>query len=101
MDVKIPADMFQVDKAKAVGAKAVVSIRDLLVLLGATDQQLKDCDERAEILAREPWRRDSLRFIPCGEPMLDETGKVWQGGFSEGEIDWSGTRFEKKDSVNE
>jgi len=89
--LQIPADMIDHEAAEKIGCKAVVSIRDLLVLLGASDEVLRDCDERDEILAREPWRRDGLKFRPVGDPLPDGT----RLGFTEGEIDWSGTRFEK------
>jgi hypothetical protein len=88
--VKIPADMNRPEIAAEMGAKAVVSIRDMLVLLGAPDQDLRDFDERDEILAREPWR-NKTRFVPMGNPMPNGM----RVGFMEGEIDWTGTRFEE------
>lgn len=88
-ELHIPADMNLADKAQAMGAKAVVSIRDFMVLLGASDQELRDFDERNEILARDPWRKDGLWFEVVGT--LPDGMKA---GFQRGEIDWSGTRFD-------
>lgn len=70
--------------AAELGASAVISMRDMLVLLGATDDELRNYDERREILYREPWR-DRTRFVP-----LRPGSTV---GSLEGDIDWSGTRF--------
>lgn len=88
--VSIPADMLRPELNEQFGCEAVVSIRDMMICLGATDEQLRDMDERDEILEREPWRKDGLGFqvtatMPNG----------MQLGFSTGEIDWSGTRFAK------
>jgi len=90
MSLKIPEDMIDKERTAAAGAAAVVSIRDMLVLLGASDQELKDSDDRAEILAREPWRKDGLWFESLGS---FENGV--EHGFMRGQIDWSGTRFAK------
>ncbi len=89
--MNLPADMNDAGAAKRLNAKAVVSIRDLLVLLGASDQELQDCDDRAEILAREPWRRDELKWRELGK-----TDGGISVGVVDGSVDWSGTRFEGK-----
>jgi hypothetical protein len=83
----IPADMID-HEASAKAGCTVVSIRDMLVALGASDQQLRDHDERQEILEREPWRKDGLKWVPVGKPL-----NGMQGGYMDGKIDWSGTRF--------
>ena len=86
--MNIPADMNRADMAEAIGARAVVSIRDMLILLGATDEQLRDHDEQLEILNREPWRRKT-RYVEMGRR---PDGMTY--GYFKGEIDWTGTRFE-------
>jgi len=91
--MNIPADMNLPDLAEACHAKAAVSFRDMLILLGASDQALRDCDEMGEILEREPWRRDGVRFVEIGR-----TPGGMQFGIMEGEVDWSGTRFVKAPS---
>jgi hypothetical protein len=87
--MNIPQDMI-VEQTKQGGT--VVSIRDLLVLLGASEEKLRDMDEQDEILAREPWRRDTCLFIPL---LGSEVILGWKCGHSEGGIDWRGTRFHK------
>lgn len=86
--ISIPDDMNNAELAKSTGAEAVVSIRDFMVLLCASDQVLSDYDERKEILEREPWRQDGQWFEVVGEL------NGMKCGFTRGEIDWSGTRFE-------
>jgi hypothetical protein len=86
----IPADMIDREASAKAGC-TVVSIRDMLVALGATDEQLRDHDERQEILEREPWRRDGLKRILCGKPV-----NGMQLFYMTGEIDWSGTRFDTR-----
>lgn len=90
IEMIIPEDMNDSHKAEQLGAQAVVSIRDMMILLGASDEQLRDCDERKAILEREPWRKDGLWFEAIGE--MPDGSKV---GFQRGEIDWSGTRFDR------
>jgi hypothetical protein len=91
----IPADMNDRNAAAKIGAKAVVSIRDMLVLLGMPDDELAASDERREILAEEPWRRDGIKFVPIG------TGpNGLRLGYMTGEVDWSGTRFDHKASAD-
>ncbi len=88
--IRIPADMIDTERSEKAGCK-IVSIRDMMILLGVSDEKLRDMDERDEILAREPWRKDSVKFVPCGE-----MGNGWKYGTMVGEIDWTGTRFEGK-----
>lgn len=80
--------------AREIGAAAVCSIRDLIIALGASDKEIRDMDERDEILKREPWRRDSVRFVQTGT-----LPNGWKIGYSEGSINWSGTRFENDDQT--
>ena len=87
--LQLPADILDADLAKKTGAKAACSIRDLLIVLGISDEELGEMDEKDEILAREPWRRDSLKFVADTE--LQGGMRI---GHMEGAIDWSGTKFE-------
>ena len=86
--IHILADMIDQEATKRMGARAVVSMRDFMIACGATDEQLRDSDERMEILKREPWRKDRLRWVECGKL---KSGLTLQ--YCEGKIDWSGTRF--------
>lgn len=83
-ELRIPADMNDYEMARKLGAKAVVSIRDMMLLLGASDEQLRKCDERKEILKREPWRI-----------MREQIGKARPNGMTPMRVtvDWSGTKF--------
>ncbi len=87
--LKIPADMIDAERSAKAGCK-VVSIRDLMILLGVSDEKLRDMDEQDEILAREPWRRDGIKFVEGGD-----CGNGMKWGTMTGSIDWSGTRFAK------
>jgi hypothetical protein len=82
--MNIPADM----NVAPSGQPPVVSIRDLLVLLGTSDEKLRDMDERDAVLAREPWRWDTLVSVVHS----------WWGDSafttSAGEADMRGTRFD-------
>lgn len=88
---RVPADMNHPSLADKMGAEAVISIRDMLVLVGAPDQALRDFDERQEILDREPWRRDGVRWVVYAKSL-----DGFEFGCFDGEIDWSGTRFAKR-----
>lgn len=86
----VPDDMNDRELAKKFNAEAVTSVRDTLILLGYTDEELRRYDidraEMQEILAREPWRKKPWR----------QTGTL--NGYPVGfqyPPDWSGTRFEK------
>lgn len=87
----IPLDMQRPELADKFGG-TVASIRDLMILFGASDQQLRDSDEQDRILAREPWRRNKLHFQTIKR--LEGGGKL---GFMRGKVDWSGTRFAKEE----
>ncbi len=86
----IPADMVNAELSEKVGG-TVVSIRDMLLALGASDDSLRDYDERQEILAREPWRTANLKFVPLGDKV-----DGCQIGYTKGKIDWTGTRFKNQ-----
>lgn len=93
--LRIPADMIQ----SAPDEPTTVSIRDMLILLGTSDEKLRDMDERDEILAREPWR-DQTKWVEWP----GQEGAAYKFGHIEGRIDWSGTRFENDKptwSINE
>lgn len=85
--MNIPEDMLDKEAAKELNAAAVVSIRDLIILL-STDQQLADHQEKQQIIAREPWRKSGGHFrqVP---------GKNY-GFITVPQFDWSGTRFENE-----
>lgn len=86
--INIPADMNNVELAKATGSRAVVSLRDMMLLLGASDQDMQDWDERDEILTAEPWRNKTTFRV------VGECPNGMKYGFMEGYIDWTGTRFD-------
>ncbi len=87
--LKIPTDMIDADLSAKTGG-TTVSIRDMMILLGVSDEELRDMDERDEILAREPWRKASIKFEALAE--LPNGMKL---GVMRGAVDWSGTRFAK------
>lgn len=85
----IPADMLDVAAAKKINARALVSIRDLIILL-STDEQLRDMDEQDAILKREPWRDKGAGVEKTGEVIDGVEVYEWRRN-----VDWSGTSFEK------
>lgn len=91
--VRIPDDMIDRDLSRAMGG-TVVSIRDMMIALGASDEVLRDIDEQNDILAREPWRRDGVKFVVRGTL---PNGMQW--GCMTGEVDWTGTRFAKESTT--
>lgn len=87
--MKIPDDMNDKEMASRMNAKAVVSVRDMLLFLGASDEVLQECDERREILKNEPCR-DKTYF-----EVTTELPNGMKCGFVRGKVDWSGTKFEE------
>ena len=59
--ITIPADMIDAETTAATGSKAVVSVRDFLLLLGATDEQMAECD--AHTARREADKPAALAVI--------------------------------------
>lgn len=90
--IQIPQDMVNEELSKQMGG-TVVSVRDFLVALGLSDEELREHDRiqalRKEILEREPWR-DQTKIVP-----ISELKNGFQLCCIEGEIDWSGTPMEE------
>ncbi len=87
MSIRIPEDMLKKEEAERLGAAAVVSTRDLILLLDKSGEHLKNFDDRTQILKDEPWR--DMTFFKV-------TGKLRDGtrvGYVDGWVDWSRTRF--------
>lgn len=61
----VPQDMNNQELAKKINAKAAVSMRDMLVLLGTSDEKLWLADAMREIRVSEPWR-DGTKFVTTG-----------------------------------
>lgn len=89
--MQIPADMVNQEASEELGG-TVVSVRDMLVLLGATDEELREQDRisqlRKDILVREPWR-DKTRKRNVGVMNGREMFVI------EGIVGWSGTEMQQ------
>lgn len=88
----IALDMIDQKKSEAMGG-TVVGIRDMLIALGLSDDELREhdrvCQLRDDILSREPWR-DARQWRKCG---VGPNGM--EVGYMEGRIDWSGTEMQE------
>jgi hypothetical protein len=94
MTLDIPKDMVLSERVSGPFRTKTVGIRDILIVSGATDEQLKEHDRVTDlcgdILGREPWR--DKRWY---REVILKDGTVSELKVVEGHIDWSGTEMQE------